>query len=51
MWQFRSKQRMPESAQKFLSGLEEEDPAQFEELANKKKWTSVKKNPEKAIKD
>jgi hypothetical protein len=42
---------MPEPAQQFLSGLEEEDPTQFEELANKKKWTSVKKNPDKAIKD
>lgn len=51
IWQFRSKQRMPESAQQFLTGLEEDDPTQFEELANKKKWTAVKKNPDKAIKD
>lgn len=42
---------MPDSDQRFLQGLAEEDPVQFEELANKKKWTSVNKNPSKAIKD
>ena len=45
IWQFRANQNMPDSDQRFLQGLSEDDPIQFEELANKKKWTSVNKNP------
>ena len=31
--------------------MAEEDPNLFEELASKKKWTYVVKNPERAMKD
>ena len=51
IWQFKASQNQPEATQKFIQELEADDPHQFEELANKKKWTSINKNPSKAMKD
>jgi len=34
-----------------VSYIEKSDPALFEELSMKKKWSNVSKDPSKAIKD
>ena len=51
MWQFQASQGLSKEEVQFIQTLAEEDPNLFEELASKKKWTYVVKNPERALKD
>ena len=46
-----SSQNLTEEEIASIARLVEEEPALFEEMINRKKWTSVQKNPEKALKD
>lgn len=51
IWQFQASQGLNKEEQQFIQNLAEEDPGLYEELASKKKWTYVVKNPERAMKD
>ena len=51
IWQYQASQGLTPEEVEFIQNLAEDDPIIYDELASKKKWTYVVKNPERAMKD
>jgi len=51
IWQYQASQNLTEDEIQFIQNLAEEEPKIYEEMAAKKKWTYVVKNPERAMKE
>ena len=49
--QFKSNQINSEEVKEQVEQMEQEDPALFEELSMRRKWSNVSKDPVKALKD
>lgn len=47
--QYKAKQELPENAESNVKALEEQDPAIFEELSLKRRWSSVCRDPERGL--
>jgi hypothetical protein len=51
IWQYQASQNLTDDEIQFIQNLAEEEPKIYEEMAAKKKWTYVVKNPERAMKE
>ena len=49
--QFKSNQINDDSERQQIESIEQEDPALFEELSMRRKWTNVSKDPTKGLRD
>ena len=49
--QYKSNQELSEEMRQKIAMFEEQNPTLFEELAMKRKWTNVAKDPTRAMKD